>query len=99
MIDVAVSADENISLEQFQKFSKDKDLEIEVIKIWKFKTKTVPVVIGALGMIKKETITTGIAENSTHKYCSHIMKTALSVSKHTAISNIIITSKYFPLKQ
>ena len=31
---------------------------------------------------------------STHKYCSHIKKNALNVSKHNAISNNIITSKY-----
>ena len=55
MIDVTVSADKNISLKEFQKLSKYKDLEIEVTKMWKLKTKTIPVVIGALGMIKKGT--------------------------------------------
>ena len=52
---VAVSADKNISLKEFQKLYKYKDLEIEVTKIWKLKIKTIPVVIGALGMIKKGT--------------------------------------------
>ena len=53
MLDVAVPADKN----SFQKLSKylDKDLEIEVTKMWKLKSKTIPVVIGALGMIKKGT--------------------------------------------
>ena len=37
----------------FQKLSKFKDLEIDVKKMWKLKTKTNPVVIGALGMIQK----------------------------------------------
>ena len=55
MIDVTVPADKNISLKEFQKLSKYKDLEIEVTKMWKLKTKTIPVVIGALGMIKKGT--------------------------------------------
>ena len=50
MMDVAVPSDENISLKEFQKFSKYKDLEIEVTKMWKLKIKIFPVVIGALGM-------------------------------------------------
>ena len=33
--------------------SKYKDLEIEVSKMWKMKTTTLPVVIGALGAIKE----------------------------------------------
>ena len=55
MLDVSVPADKNISLEEFQKLSKYKNLESEVTKMWKLKTKTIPVVIGALGMIKKGT--------------------------------------------
>ena len=55
MLDAAVPADKNISLKEFQKLSKYKDLEIEVTKMWKLKTKTIPVVIRALGMIKKGT--------------------------------------------
>ena len=38
MMDVAVPSDENISLKEFQKLSKYKDLEIEVTKMWKLKT-------------------------------------------------------------
>lgn len=62
--------------------------------MWKPKTKVIPVVIGVLGMMKKgtqnlsinpwQTITKGNAENSTHRYCSH-------VSKDTAISDNTIT--------
>ena len=55
MLDVVVPADKNISLKEFQKLSKYKDLEIEVTKMWKLKTRTIPVVIGTLGMIKKGT--------------------------------------------
>ena len=55
MMDMAVPSDQNISLKEFQKLSKYKDLEIEVTKMWKLKTKIIPVVIGALGMIKKGT--------------------------------------------
>ena len=55
MTDVTVPADKNISLKEFEKLSKYKDLEIEVTKMWKLKTKTIPVVIGDLGIIKKGT--------------------------------------------
>ena len=55
MIDVTVLADKNISLKEYQKLSKSKDLEIEVTKIQKLKTKAIPVVIGALSMIKEGT--------------------------------------------
>ena len=53
MMDVVVPSDQNISLKEFQKLSEYKDREIEVTKMWKLKTKIIPVVIGALGMIKK----------------------------------------------
>ena len=42
-------------MKEFQKISKYKDLETEVTKMWKLKTKIIPVVIGALEMIKKGT--------------------------------------------
>ena len=45
----------NISAKEFEKLSKYKDLEIEITKMWKMKTKTIPVIVGALGMIKKGT--------------------------------------------
>ena len=55
MIDVTVPADKNIYLKKFQKLSKCKDLEMEFTKMQKRKAKTDPVVIEALGMIKKGT--------------------------------------------
>ena len=55
MMDVTVPSDQCISLKEFQKRSKYTDLQIEVTKIWKLKTKITPVAIGALGMIKKGT--------------------------------------------
>ena len=55
MMDVALPSDQSISLKEFQILSKYKDLEIEVTKMWKLKTKITSVVIGALEMIKKGT--------------------------------------------
>ena len=53
MLDVTVPVDKNISLKEFDKLSKYKKLEIKVTKLWRLKTKRIPVVIGTLGMIKK----------------------------------------------
>ena len=54
MMDMAVPSHQNISFKELQKLSKYKDLEIEVTKMWKPKTKIIPVVTGALEMIKEE---------------------------------------------
>ena len=37
---MSVPSDSNISAKEFEKFSKYKDLEIEIAKMWKMKTKT-----------------------------------------------------------
>ena len=44
IIIMAVPSDQNISLKEFKKLSKYKDLEIEVTKMWKLKTKVILVV-------------------------------------------------------
>ena len=41
-----------------EKLNKYKDLEIEVERMWGLKTTTVPVVMGALGTVKKDMKTT-----------------------------------------
>ena len=52
---MSIPSDKNISVKTFDKLSKYKDLQIEIQKMWKLKTSIIPVVIGALGAIKKET--------------------------------------------
>ena len=52
---MSVPQDSNISAKEFGKLSKYQDLEIEIAKMWKMKTKTIPVIAGAIGMIKKRT--------------------------------------------
>ena len=54
LIDMTVLSDSNISLKEYEKVSKYKDLEIEIQKMWHLKTIVKPVVIGALGMIKRK---------------------------------------------
>ena len=53
LINMAVPSEENISVKVIEKFSKYKDLEIEATRMWGMSTETVPVVTGALWVIKK----------------------------------------------
>ena len=53
LIDMAIPSDRNTSVKVAEKLSKYKDLEIEITKMWGLKTITVPVVIVALGIVKK----------------------------------------------
>ena len=50
---MSVAADRNISVKEYNKLAKYKDLEIEIHRVWQLKTKTLPIVVGALGMLKK----------------------------------------------
>ena len=53
MIDMTVPSERNVTIKEVEKLSKYKDLDIEVSRMWEMKTTTIPVVIGALGLIKK----------------------------------------------
>ena len=53
LIDIAVPSERNTSAKFTEKLSKYKDLEIETNRMWDMKTETIPVVVGALGLIKK----------------------------------------------
>ena len=47
--------DQNIALKEINKLGKYKDLATEIERMWNLKPCIIPVVIGALGMIKKGT--------------------------------------------
>ena len=53
IIDIAIPSERNASGKVVEKLSKYKALEIEIARMWKMRTETTPVVIGALGVIKK----------------------------------------------
>ena len=55
LIDMPIPNEKNTSLKTVEKLSKNKDLEIEIEKTWELKTTTVPVVVQALGLVKKGT--------------------------------------------
>ena len=52
---MSAPTDNNISIKEYNKISNCKHLEIEIEKMWRFNTTTVPIIVGALGMIKKGT--------------------------------------------
>ena len=58
LITIAIPDDSNINTKETEKLSKYTDLEIEVSRMWKVRTKIVPVIIGAL-----ETINNGLDQN------------------------------------
>ena len=58
LIDMTFPLDSNTSVKTTDKLNKYKDLQIEVERMWGLKTTTVPVVMGALGTIKKDNLTT-----------------------------------------
>ena len=49
---MSISTDSKISVKEYNTISKGKNFEIEIKKMYHLKTTTVPVIIGALGMIK-----------------------------------------------
>ena len=55
LIDMSLSSNSNIFAVEFRKLSKYKDLETEIVKMWKMEAKTIPVIVGALRIIKKGT--------------------------------------------
>ena len=55
LIDMTVPSDRNLSIKEYAKISKYKDVETEIQKMWHLKVTLIPLVIGALGTIKKKT--------------------------------------------
>ena len=54
-MDMTESLDKNISFKEYNKTSKYKDFEIEIIDRWHLKTPVIPIIIGALSLIEKST--------------------------------------------
>jgi len=53
LIDAAISGDRNVVKKEAEKILKYKDLKIEIQRMWKVKTKVIPVIIGATGTVLK----------------------------------------------
>ena len=55
---MTVPSNRNIALKETEKKSKHKDLKLEIQRMWHMKTVVIPVIVGALGTVKK-----GMVEN------------------------------------
>ena len=53
LIDVAISGDRHVIKNEAEKILKYKDLTIEIQRMWKVKTRVMPVIIGATVTISK----------------------------------------------
>jgi hypothetical protein len=53
LISVAIQHDSNVNTKEIENLRKYRDIEIEVNRIWKVRTKILAVIIGPLGTIKK----------------------------------------------
>ena len=53
-MDIAVPGDNNVLQKETEKCEKYQDLAREIKRIWKSRTKVVPVVVGALGSVSKK---------------------------------------------
>ncbi len=53
IIDIAVPSDYNVVQKKAEKKTKYKALEIEIKRMWNVRAKTVPIVIGAAGLVSK----------------------------------------------
>ena len=50
---MTIPTDRNISVKEFDKLSRYKDLQIEIERMWRLKKTVIPVIVGAIGMVKK----------------------------------------------
>ena len=53
-MDIAVPGDSNVLQKETEMYEKYQDLAREIKRIWKSRTKVVPVVVGALGSVSKK---------------------------------------------
>ena len=53
LIDMSIPTEKNTSVKVTEKLSKYKNLEIEIERMWGMEATTIPVVIGALGLMKR----------------------------------------------
>ena len=54
IVDVAIPGDHRIALKEVEKIMNYAELKVELERMWKTKTKVIPIVIGALGSITKK---------------------------------------------
>jgi hypothetical protein len=79
--DFAISGDRNVIKKEAEKILKYKDLTIEIQRMWKVKTKVIPVMIGATGTISKSFRKYGSNTPGNHEV-KELQKTAILGTAH-----------------
>ena len=55
-VDFTVLADHRMKIKEYEKRDKYLDLAIELIKLWGIEVTVIPIVVGALGMVPKDSV-------------------------------------------
>ena len=79
--------DANVSAKEFEKKYKYKDLELEIQRSWKMKTKIIPVVVGALGVIRTDFLMY-LKEIPGEVCCKEVQKIGLMGTAHILRKNL-----------
>ena len=56
LIEITILSERNIALKEIKTKRKCKDLKLEIQRMWQMKTEVIPVVVGALGTVKKRMV-------------------------------------------
>jgi len=91
LIDVVILGDRYVIKKEAEKILKYKDLTIEIQRMWKVKTRVIPVIIGAIGTISKS-FRKYISNISRNHEVKELQKTAILGTEH--ILRKVITQKY-----
>ena len=89
-IDMSVPSERNVANKEIENLSKYKDLEIEVHKMWNMKTTTVSVIVGALGLIRKQ-MNDHVSKIPGRIYIDEIQKIVLLGTSHILRRALSIT--------
>ena len=89
IVDIAVPGDSNVLQKKTEKYEKYQDLAGEIKRIWKSRTKVVPVLVGTLGSVSKKLAghleqlgskdRTRTMQKSAHLGSAHILRKVLEV--------------------
>ena len=56
LIEITILSERNVALKEIKTKRKCKDLKLEIQRMWQMKTEVTPVVVGALGTVKKRMV-------------------------------------------
>ena len=82
LIDVSISGDRNVIKKEAEKILTYKDLTIEIQRMWKVKTRLIPVIIGVTGTISKS-FRKCISNIPGNHEVKELQKTAILGTAHT----------------